>query len=164
LLPRPVTADRNRAECDETLLLREYDALRRLGDTSRAPRVDPYVAWDQDQFWVVPVHPTDGRSLRADRTAAAPVPDRVLPVIKDAFDALAAIHTAGVVHRGLNPDRIHLGPGDRVAFSDFEVARLEGERSIAEQVDALREADPFRAPECELGAEIASRASDIYGL
>lgn len=164
LIERPVTEDQSRLEEARRALLREYDALKQLALTGRVPIVDPYFSWDQEQFWVFPVHPVSGRTLRADLTDALPDEKRILPVAIDAFNALQEVHSSGVVHRSLTPDRIHLKEDGSVTFSDFLVARIEGQRTIAESASALDVENAYRAPECAGDIGPADNASDTYSL
>lgn len=164
LVMRPVTLDRVKREADENALLREYQALQRLAGSGRVPHVDPYFSWDQDQFWVFPIHPLDGCSLRADRTDAAPQEDRIWRVIKDAFTALNEIQEAKVIHRALSPDRISIRADGRIAFSDFIIARIQGELTVASQAAEIDPEDAYRAPECRVDPGLAEPASDVYSL
>lgn len=164
LVLRPETEDAAVRAATENALLRDYRALQALAQTGRAPRVDPRFSWDQEQFWVYPVHPVPGRSLRADRSAGGPTPDQVLPVARNAFEGLAELHQAGVLHRALNPDRVHLRSGAPVVFSDFLDARITGEHTIADTPGLTDTADRYQAPECGVGLQFAEPASDVYGL
>jgi serine/threonine protein kinase len=164
LIERPVTADRALREAEEIARLREYQALRRLGDGGRAPRVDAYFSWDQERYWVLPIYPIAGRSLRADRTDAAPGEDAIAQVAGEAFAALGEVHAAGVTHRALTPDRIYLRVGGCVAFTEFLIARIEGEHTVAGQVEELDPEHAYRAPECRVDPGLAVSASDAYGL
>lgn len=164
LVPRPATVDPERRAAEENRLLREYNALKQLAAAQRAPVVDPFFAWDQDQFWVVPIHPLGGRTLRADRTAAEPTSAHALGMAAEAFSALAEVHAAGVVHRALNPNRVHVLPGGRVSFSEFVVARLEGERTVASTADQFDWEHAYRAPECQVDMALAVPTSDVYSL
>lgn len=164
LLERPSGADAEQRTSQEAALLREYNALRHLAESSRTPGVDPYFSWEEERYWVVPIHPVSGRSLRADRTDTPPPPQSILAVVKDAFAALAEIHGAGVVHRALNPDRVHLRPDRRAIFSDFIIARIHGARTIADQAEELEPGDAYRAPECRVDLGLAEPASDVFSL
>lgn len=164
LIQRPSTADEERRAADKNRLLREYNALKQLSVAARAPAVDPFFSWDQDQFWVVPIHPVGGRSLRADRTAATPQASDAVARAAEAFAAIREVHAAGVIHRALNPDRVHVLPSGRVSFSEFVIARLEGERTVASSADELDPDDTYRAPECRVDMALAVSASDVYSL
>ncbi|MBA2669914.1 MAG: protein kinase [Gemmatimonadetes bacterium] len=164
LVPIPGTENADVRAATENALLRDYKALQALAETGRVPRVDPRFSWDQEQFWVYPVHPVPGRSLRADRSAGGPTPQQVLPAARDAFKGLAELHRAGVLHRALNPDRVHLHSDARVVFSDFLNARIVGEHTIADNPELTDTTDRYQAPECGVGLHFAEPASDVYGL
>lgn len=161
---RPVTLDTDALASVERALLREYTVLGRLGQTGRTPRVDPYFSWNQDEFWVFPIYPLEGVTLRADAATLLPGAARIATIFEDAFVALALVHDAGVVHRGITPDRIHLTTDHGIALSDFLVARIEGFTTVAAHVDALDPGNPYRAPECRRNPRLATEASDVFSL
>ena len=131
-----------------TALVREYEALRALGETGRVPAVDPYIGWEDGDFFVIPLHPLGGESLRANRLTGPPDADLALRVVRDAFQGLRAIHQKGIKHRALGPDRVHLrGPDSDVCFSDFLIAQMENEDTVAPFVDTIDPPDAYRAPE-----------------
>lgn len=163
LIRLPDTAIADQFQTMENALLREYEALRRLANSGVSPRVDPFFSWEEGTYRVVPIHPIEGESLRAHRTESPPTIDEVLPVVKSAFTALAAVHEAGVVHRSLTPDRIHL-QRHNVIFSDFLIARIEGQETVAAEAPGLDPDNVYRAPECRVGLEFAVPASDVFSL
>ena len=84
-------------------------------------------------------------------------------MVKNAFAALAEVHEAGVIHRSLTPDRVHL-QGQSVTFSDFVIARIEGENTIAAERHATRSRKRVSGPECRVGLEYAVSSSDVFSL
>jgi serine/threonine protein kinase len=164
LIPRSPTLDEAKKAAEERVGLREYNALRQLASLGVSPPVDPYFSWDQDNYWVVPSSIPSGRSLRADRTAAAPQEQVIGRVAQAAFQSLASVHSAGITHRALNPDRVFLGPNTAVSFTDFVIARIQDTTSIAEYADQLEPADAYRAPESLVGLDFAVPASDVFSL
>jgi serine/threonine protein kinase len=165
LVRRPTTADQHERDEIERSLIREYEALRRLATTGRVPAVDPYFTWDQDQFWVLPLHAVAGRSLRADVVERDGIDGpRARDVATSAFDSLAALHAAGVVHRALTPDRIFIRADGTLALTDLLVARLPGTETVATQVDELDPNNTWRAPECAADPALATTSSDVWGL
>jgi serine/threonine protein kinase len=164
MLARPSSENSELVKRREEALLREYHALRRLADTRLVPGIDPYFSWDQDNYWVVPVHPVSGRSLRADRTDAVPTEERAWRVLPAAFQALATIHQAGVVHRSISPDRVFLSSSDAVCVTDFAIARIADDISVAGSVSEIDPEDAYRAPECRVDPGLAEPASDVFSL
>lgn len=154
-------------------ILREYEALKRLATSGRVWRVDPYFTWNDDTI-VVPIVPAPTTSLTMSIRKAIPArtPDgRVAgpeahALVSDALAALAEVHAAGLLHRGLHPDRIEFASDYRVRFRDFFLARIVEGQTIA---PALAEPSPdlgapFRAPECQDSITTAMEASDTYSL
>ena len=165
LVRRPTTADKHERDEIERALIREYEALRRLSATGRVPAVDPFFTWDQDQYWVLPLHVVAGRSLRADTVERGGLEsDRARDVTAAAFESLASLHAAGVVHRALTPDRVFVRPDGTVALTDLLVARLAGTDTVASQVDELDPDNTWRAPECAADPALATASSDVWSL
>ena len=165
LVQRPTTADSQVRDEIERALIREYEALRRLASTGRVPGVDPYFTWDQDQYWVLPLHLVSGRSLRADVVERSVLETaRTRDLVASTFESLASLHAAGVVHRALTPDRIFIRADGTVSLTDLLVARLSGSETVARQVDELDPNNTWRAPECQADPALATAASDVWSL
>ena len=163
LIPKPDSLDTQRFQEQRNLLLREYEALKRLADMGCAPRVQPYFSWDQGQFWVIPLDLPAGRSLRADAAHGLSGLSRILVVLSSSLEALGKLHAADVVHRRLSPDSIWIGDSG-IWFSDFESARVEGLETIAGLGQEEDLEGPFVAPECRSSLHFATPRSDVYGL
>ena len=82
----------------------------------------------------------------------------------DAFVALGEVHSLGLTHRALHPSRVWLGRRLRVMFSDFHLARLAADRTIAAWAPDIELSDDFRAPECSADIRVATPESDVYSL
>jgi serine/threonine protein kinase len=165
LVKKPASLDEATFRAEKAALLREYEVMQKLADTNRVPRVDAAFTWEED-YWVLPTYPIDGRTLRAD-AAHEPRPDldRIRDVVLDATAGLAEIHAHDVIHRTINPDRILLSDRDRVRFTDFFIARVAGSPTIVSHVEGLdRPDDPYRAPECVVELGLAEPTSDVYSL
>jgi eukaryotic-like serine/threonine-protein kinase len=88
-------------------------------------------------------------------------PFRALQVAKEVADALAAAHTAGVIHRDVKPENILLDEFDRVRLTDFGVARVMGS---GDNSNGLFTGTPkYMSPEQANGDQLDSR-TDVYSL
>jgi serine/threonine protein kinase len=148
--------------------LQEYRALRQLSGLGVAPAcLDPF-DWSDD-FLVIPNELPEGNPLGAlplpaDENSAQQELRRAIA----AFNALATIHDAGVLHRALGPETMYMHELDnevRIQFTDFFAAR-RGSQTIARQLDDRMEDDPYAAPEIRTmnSYSIASKSSDSYTL
>ena len=81
------------------------------------------------------------------------------------LDVLAAAHRKGIIHRGINPDKIFLqdGPGIRVKLLDFGVAKFEDASMELTSGGHVLGLPTYYSPEQCLEMELDSR-SDIYSL
>jgi serine/threonine protein kinase len=153
-------------------LQRETRALNALADTGRTWRALPFFESQAHRLFVVPlVPPVEGRNLVASvkrldpaRTDGKLDVDIATKVVTDAYRALAEVHELGLAHRALLPSRIWLGRGLRVMFSDFHLAKIQGEQSIGLWAPDSEISDSYRAPECAADVRLASGASDVYAL
>jgi serine/threonine protein kinase len=174
-LLRVILRPQDAGQCEEkrNYLLREFDVLERLQPADRAPRVHDHFSFQwSEEYWVIPIEPVAGESLR--RVREAPEGDRAmyltsgearLSIMRDAFRGLQEVHDLGVLHRGLTPDRVHIRDRDqRVIFSDFLIARADDGDSVASTADQMDPGNAYRAPECVSGPEFAEPATDVYGL
>ena len=83
---------------------------------------------------------------------------RVRTAIGHIAGALAALHGAGIVHRGLRPSGLRVDRGDRVVVLDLHLAALAERRG--EPPSGVVE---YLAPE-EVGGAHVTTASDLYAL
>lgn len=153
-------------------LRREALAITKLADIGRTWRAFPPFQSDEHGVFVVPVvPPIHGRTLEG--YARDPGPERpatglseqvARDVVVDAFTALSDVHEYGLLHRALHPRRIWLGRRMRVMFSDFHLARVEGEATIRLWAKDYDISEDFRAPECAADVGLATAKSDVYSL
>jgi eukaryotic-like serine/threonine-protein kinase len=78
-------------------------------------------------------------------------------------DALAAAHTAGVIHRDVKPANVMVATGGRLLLADFGVARVEDDDSLVTRTGALLGTPAFMSPEQATGGDVDAR-SDVYSL
>lgn len=157
----------------QAFLRREFEAINRAHGLGRTWQAYPPFYDDSGQLYVVPVVPPRGGTHLQSSVQQGIVPARVngVPddetaraVTDDAFRALFDIHEAGLVHRALHPSRVWLHQKLKVMFSDFHLARITDEKSIALWVDDGDISEQYRAPECAVSVTLATPSSDIYSL
>jgi len=150
-------------------VLREYDAMRKLAPTGVVFQVEPYFGENDDQMWVASMAcpSPELRTLREKIVdGARPTAAVFIEVAEQAFEALAAVHAQGIVHRALHPSRIFVPePLSQVTFSDFLLAKFTSGEATITDVDEIGDLGrPFRAPECRASAHPATERSDVYSL
>ena len=156
------------------LFAHEADALAQLEELGRTWRADESFVDDVNQLFVTPIkRDFAARTLLMSMKKEDParIGGRVdltiaRQVVADAFQGLAEIHEAGLIHRAINPVRVFLSPRMKVRFSDFLLARIESGQTIGPWLDELTSpmTRTYMAPECGGDPRVASRPSDVYSL
>jgi serine/threonine protein kinase len=120
------------------------------------------LADDGDETWLVMEY-VDGITLSAFvRRDGALTPDEAAPWVRQAADALAAAHEAGIIHRDVKPSNMLLTRGGEVKITDFGIARAEADASLT-QTGLVTGSPAYLAPEIASGAT-ATEASDVWSL
>lgn len=152
-------------------LARETKAINRVAELGRTWAALPPFESPAHGYYVVPVvPPTIGWTLERDMLTSKTVRDNgfigvadATVVVRNAFEALKDVHEEELTHRALHPRRIWLGKNRLVKFSDFHLARINGEVTIAPWVD-FDISEDYRAPEAVADVGLATYASDVYSL
>jgi eukaryotic-like serine/threonine-protein kinase len=104
-----------------------------------------------------------GTSLSKLLRAGGPPPfARAVRILKQVAAALAAAHAAGVIHRDLKPDNIHIASNDVVKVLDFGVAKVAGAGRLT-RTGMVFGTPHYMSPEQASGGSVDHRA-DIYAL
>jgi serine/threonine protein kinase len=88
--------------------------------------------------------------------------DEAAGLIRQAADALAAAHQAGIIHRDVKPSNMLVTPAGDVKITDFGIARAEADASLT-QTGLVTGSPAYLAPEVASGAG-ATEASDVWSL
>ena len=104
-----------------------------------------------------------GRTLRDVVSDEAPLPPlRAVQLMERVLDALAAAHTAKIVHRDVKPENVLITPGGGVKVADFGLARaISSDNTTTATGGLLIGTVSYLAPELVLGASADAR-SDVY--
>jgi len=126
---------------------------------------------EEETPWLV-MELIEGDSLRSLLKERVPLPfEDVLHHAEGLTDALRAAHTAGVLHRDINPNNILVGRDGRARLTDFGLARLWDESGGNTPSEATTRAHTrgaagtrgYMSPEQILGKNVDPR-SDLFSL
>ncbi|GGF47440.1 hypothetical protein GCM10011519_21870 [Marmoricola endophyticus] len=140
---------RNAASLQHPHIASVYD----YGETDDASGPRPYLIMEL----------VDGRPLSDLIQPGRPMPaDRARLVVRQAAEALAAAHAAGIVHRDVKPANLLVRPDGTVKVTDFGIARAVDAASLTSTGEVLG-TPHYLAPEQAEGKPSTS-ASDVYSL
>jgi serine/threonine protein kinase len=112
--------------------------------------------------WMVMEHVEGTNLSEIVKTNGALPPDQIAPILAQVADALAAAHTAGIVHRDVKPSNILVAPDGNVKLTDFGIARTEADAALT-QTGLVTGSPAYLAPEVASG-QLATEASDVWSL
>ena len=151
----------------EQRIRNQYDALQRIGAAPNLLPVQLLADSDRGEVYEISdyLDHTNLRTWLGQHTVALP---EKLALIRQVIQALAAAHTAGVLHRDVRPDNVYvtgagalLGGFSRSFF--WKVRR--GDYTVMPTPDEDdEEALYYRAPELDDSVADASPATDLWGL
>jgi serine/threonine protein kinase len=145
-----------------------FDRFRREEDIGKAldhPSVmKVYADKDRSQIYMV-MEWVDGKLLRQLQGPQRKLPtERAVKIALGVADALAYIHSHGVVHRDLKPENIMIDPEDRIKLIDFGIAGQDGSRRLTfAKLSQVMGTPEYISPEQVKGKRGDGR-SDIYAL
>ena len=87
-------------------------------------------------------------------------PDAAAPILAQAASALAAAHSAGIVHRDVKPSNILVAPDGQVKLNDFGIARTSTDPALT-QTGLVTGSPAYLSPEVASG-QPATTASDAW--
>lgn len=118
------------------------------------------VSADEVQQWLVMeyVEGTDLADLVRQRGRLTP--DEAAPILAQTASALAAAHSAGIVHRDVKPSNILVTPQGQVKLSDFGIARTSTDPALT-QTGLVTGSPAYLSPEVASGQQ-ATPTSDVW--
>ncbi|HYO85198.1 MAG TPA: Stk1 family PASTA domain-containing Ser/Thr kinase [Dermatophilaceae bacterium] len=104
----------------------------------------------------------NGPTLRRRLTQhGAMSPGQALGVLRGVLSALAAAHTAGIVHRDVKPENVLITPDGAVKVADFGLARAVSATTATGMTGAVLGTAAYLAPE-QFERGVADARSDVY--
>lgn len=120
-----------------------------------------YDLHETEDFLFLTMEYVDGSDLMGWRKRAPIAPEKILPIVEQVAQGLAAAHDLDIVHRDIKPGNI-LVSGDRAVITDFGIARtLADPRTHA--TGAMVGSPYYMSPEQVTDATIGP-AADIFSL
>jgi serine/threonine protein kinase len=162
LLGRKVALKRIRqgSGIDDDALRHEARLLARLNHPNIVAIYD-LAEVDGDAYLVL--EHVRGRSLR-ELLADGPVSEaQALAIGRQAADALASAHAAGVIHNDVKPDNILIDEAGNARLTDFGISRFDGATLAPADAQQLFGTLAYIAPEV-LQGDRPTPASDVYAL
>ena len=148
----PVFFDRFQREAEIGLKL-DHPGVMKVYPNENASQIYMVMEW------------VDGRLLRQVLNEQRKFPvDRALRIALAICDALAYIHSRGVVHRDLKPENIMVDAEDRIKLIDFGIASLEGAKRLTfGKLSQVMGTPDYISPE-QVKNKRGDGRSDVYSL
>jgi len=113
-----------------------------------------------DETWLVMEY-VEGITLSAFvQRDGALIPDEAAALIRQAADALAAAHQAGIVHRDVKPSNMLVNPAGEVKLTDFGIAKAQTRKETSPG-NLIKGKIAFMSPEQAAGEALDAR-SDLF--
>jgi serine/threonine-protein kinase len=104
-----------------------------------------------------------GESYRLEEPSRALAPDLAASYAGQAWEGLASLHRAGLVHRDIKPDNLLLDQEEQIKICDFGLSRLRGEDWGGPE--NIKVGSPgYAPPEQEADPGRAGPAADLYAV
>ncbi len=134
-------------------------------ELSRGAAIKTYIALD----WIEG-HTLEDlfKQIHVDRTQARPALEVMRRWFREAAEAIAAVHAAGLVHRDIKPGNLMVTSDSKICLMDFGIARSDDEsRTLLTSTGYALGTPPYMSPEQirahDADAEVGP-ATDIYSL
>jgi non-specific serine/threonine protein kinase len=145
---------------DHRLFEREVAALRRV-EHPFVPAFRAVIEDDSQQFRVLVMDRVLGMPLHLWKPPEDVSPEALVWILRDAAEALSAIHAAGLIHRDIKPANLIVDEESRVHVVDLGVVALDRAAQDSIGSTIVVGTPGFMAPEVQFGA---SPATDVYSL
>ena len=158
LVPPPHEAEAFAAARDR--FLREAAVLARFSHPSV---VRIYEVFEEAGTAYLVMELLDGRTLHQHVTQRGVLPEeKILEIAARCGEALSVLHSAGVLHRDINPSNIVLTPEGRVVLIDFGLAREFADDATTPMTRIVTPG--YAAPEQYEHSARLGPATDVFGL
>jgi serine/threonine-protein kinase len=149
---------------DEAFVRRFRREAQAAANLSHPNVVSIYDWGEVEGTYFIVMELVDGRSLREVlKTEGALLPQRAAEIASDVASALAAAHTAGLIHRDIKPGNILLTASGGVKVGDFGIVRAWDDSSDLTRTGAVIGTATYFSPEQAQGHPADAR-SDLYAL
>nr|MBA3765484.1 serine/threonine-protein kinase [Acidobacteriota bacterium] len=168
LLPTQFTKDADR--------LRRFEQEARAASALNHPNIITiHEIGEIDSLHFIATEFVEGETLRERLSPTRLDLVETLRIVIQVGDALAAAHSAGIIHRDIKPDNIMLRPDGYVKVLDFGLAKLVEQRSLASNSESptrrqvntspgmVMGTASYMSPEQARGEEVDAR-TDIWSL
>lgn len=116
---------------------------------------------DKSAYLVMELVPGEPMSQLIQENKQLP-PDKVLDIVAQTAQALAAAHKVGLVHRDIKPGNLLITPEGRVKITDFGIARVADQVPLTATGQVMGTVQ-YLSPE-QASGHPASPSTDIYSL